>query len=111
MILDAIIILVTGILGIIYLFMSAITYTIPPEINAAFNEFFGYFGFIEGIFPVDTFLNALFTYLTASLLIYGWKIMLWAYSLIPIFGRTGNSTPEIEEGDIDTANKELGKGR
>lgn len=87
------------------LILDAITFVIPQQIPNAFNLIFSYARLGDGIFPISDALLAISTVLMVWVLIYVIKILLFAWSLIPIIGKTVNlpqhTTTTISQESID----------
>lgn len=110
MITDVLIILLQGFLGIIQFLLGAITYIIPTQIGQAFNTFFAYVQIGNGLFPVTTALTAIGTVLTVWVLLYVVKVILFAFSAIPWFGKVlhlpnhSDNTTVTQSGSSTTEN-------
>lgn len=104
MITDILFFVIGSVLGLIQLILGAIDYVLPPQINLAFVHFFGYLRTGDGFFPVSQAILAILAVLTVWLLMYGIKILFWAFSLLPIIGKvthlpTHSSTSETSTFD------------
>lgn len=94
MILDVFVILLSSILFVLLQIFELITLSIPENISGSINYFLGYFGFLKGIFPVDTAFSVVIIYINFVLLLYSFKIVMWVYAHVPFIGRSKN-LPDI----------------
>jgi hypothetical protein len=94
--------LITGILVLIQLILAGITslfnFVIPSAIFSAFNQFFGYVRIGDGIFPFNQALAAVVVTLTVWGMLYFVKVILFAFSLIPVFGKVVHLPNHHSEG-------------
>lgn len=81
-----------------YLF-SLLNFALPDSVSTSLNYMLGYFGYLKGVFPVDTLFTVAGIGLTFLLLLYTVKLLLWAYSLIPFIGRHVG-LPSLEQDDL-----------
>jgi len=80
--------LLTGLIGIVVGALSFLAFLVPSQIANAFTTIFSYASLANGIFPMTDALAAILVTFGAFSLIYGAKIILWAYGLIRHGGNT-----------------------
>lgn len=74
-------------INIFALLISALSVSVPTEINTAFAFVFSYVNLFSGIFPVGDLMLALSFLLVVWVAIYAIKIFLWLLSFIPWFNQ------------------------
>jgi len=75
--------------SIAFLF-SALNFVFPPEAIAALTWAVSQLAYLQALFPVDTLLDVSFAYLAFLLLFYTFRIILFAFALLPVIGRKGH---------------------
>lgn len=84
---DFIFLVASLLLGILSVLFGAISYVLPVGFFSAIVYFLGHFLYLKGWFDVDTFFQVVGVWFVGITAIYLFKIILWAYSLIPWIGR------------------------
>ncbi len=90
MIIDIFVLLIGTFLWILTSILRLVAFVIPDQIEASVNYILGYFGFITGIFPVETAFTAFIIYLQFILLLYTFKLIRWFWAHLPWVGKHQN---------------------
>lgn len=97
MIIDIVLATITAILIVLLKLFTLINFALPTEIISAVNYFVGYFGYLKGIFPVETLFNAIIIYINFLITFYIFQIIRWIFAHLPWFGKY-QDLPTLEEG-------------
>lgn len=65
---------------------SIFTTVVPDGVFTSINTLFGYLGYFNSVFPIDTFAECALALTTFFYFYYIVKIALWAWSLVPWLG-------------------------
>lgn len=72
---------------------GVINFAIPDNVETSITYFIGFLGYANGIFPVDTLLQALGTLFLFEFAWYSLKLILFVFALTPWFGK--KSSPRL----------------
>jgi len=75
----------TIILAILSVFPTSTGF--PPEVSTAFEYLGGYVGMLDPLVPIDTLGTTVGIVITVELLIFGFRMLSWIFSKIPIIGK------------------------
>lgn len=84
MLVDILLLVAGFVLNFISFLFGLITFVIPVEALASISQAFSYIAYVQAFFPIDTLVTVLTSYLSFLLLWYGWKLIMWVYSILPI---------------------------
>lgn len=87
MIVDIFIYLLSAFVWLITAIFSAINYAIPDQITDSIEWLASYLNYLGGLFPIGTLAAATGTILSVWILLYGIRISLWLWSLVPWVGK------------------------
>lgn len=115
MILDALILMVSGVLFILVKIFTLFSYVIPVQVFAASSEIIGYAQYLRGYVDIDTFFIVVGSYIHFMIILYSFKIIKWAYAHIPWFGKSEELPTMIETRTISSSysadNRYMGQRR
>ena len=89
MIVDLLMFAGSGILQIISLILSGLSFVIPDQIETALGTAFGYIWYFDGILPVSSLLQVLSALVSFMVAWYTYKILMWLLKVIPTGGGGG----------------------
>lgn len=81
-----------GLFWVIVKVMGVITFWFPAEINTALVQFGTWLGGMQWLLPVDSMLKVFSTLIAFELAYFSFRVFLFFYSGIPVFGRTTTAT-------------------
>lgn len=59
----------------------------PSDVSAAFTWIGGYAGMLDPLVPMSTLASTVSIVIAVELIIFGYKILSWIFSKVPLFGK------------------------